>query len=109
MSDLFHKDVPDSFILDVFNTMISADQHIYQVLTKRPSRLVNTGLAEKITQNIFRFTGSSSWPSHIWLCVSVETSSYTCPVVPLPNIPPPSRSIPSKPPFLPLLRSSLPH
>jgi protein gp37 len=43
MSDLFHKDVPDSFILEVFKTMIEADQHIYQVLTKLPSRLVNKG------------------------------------------------------------------
>src|SRR5947209_13887288 len=49
MSDLFHKDVPDDFILDVFTTMIRANQHIYQVLTKRPSRLVNTHLTEKIT------------------------------------------------------------
>src|SRR3989449_10583263 len=72
MSDLFHKDVPDEFILNVFNTMISASQHIYQVLTKRPSRLVNTQLTEKITRNIYRLTGSSSWPTHIWLGVSIE-------------------------------------
>src|SRR6266568_1083972 len=47
MSDLFHKDIPDDFILQVFNTMISANHHIYQILTKRPSRLINTGLTEK--------------------------------------------------------------
>jgi protein gp37 len=76
MSDLFHKDVPDTFIIDVFSTMILADQHIYQVLTKRPSRLVNTALTEKITQRIFDLTGSSSWPDHIWLGVSVETNAY---------------------------------
>jgi len=76
MSDLFHKDVPDSFILDVFTTMTQANQHIYQVLTKRPSRLVNTGLTEKITEHIFRLTGSFSWPPHIWLGVSVETAAY---------------------------------
>ncbi len=76
MSDLFHKDVPDDFILKVFNTMILANQHIYQILTKRPSRLVNTQLTEKITQSIFRLTGNSAWPVHIWLGVSVETSKY---------------------------------
>ncbi len=77
MSDLFHKDVPDSFILDVFETMIVANQHIYQVLTKRPSRLVNTGLVEKITERISLLTGNSSWPTHIWLGVSVENNTYT--------------------------------
>ena len=39
MSDLFHKDVPDEYILDVFGIMAQADWHIFQVLTKRPSRL----------------------------------------------------------------------
>jgi protein gp37 len=77
MSDLFHKDVPDSFILDVFNSMIEAKQHIYQILTKRPSRLVNTGLTEKVTERIYNLTGSIAWPSHIWLGVSVETGAYT--------------------------------
>lgn len=76
MSDLFHKDIPDDFILDVFTTMIHANQHIYQVLTKRPSRLINTQLTEKITDRIRSITGSSSWPAHIWLGVSVETASY---------------------------------
>ena len=38
MSDLFHHDIPESFVLRVFETMLRADWHIYQVLTKRPSR-----------------------------------------------------------------------
>lgn len=38
MSDLFHADVPDEFVLAVFEVMLTADQHIYQVLTKRPAR-----------------------------------------------------------------------
>jgi len=76
MSDLFHKDVPDSFILEVFETMIGTNQHIYQILTKRPSRLVNTDLTEKITERIYQITGNTSWPSHIWLGVSVENNAY---------------------------------
>ncbi len=102
MSDLFHKDVPDSFILEVFNTMIRADQHIYQVLTKRPSRLVNTRLTEKIIKNIQHLTGSSSWPSHIWLGVSVETSSYAWRVDALRKIPASIRFISAEPLLGPL-------
>ncbi len=102
MSDLFHKDVPDSFILDVFRSMTLADQHIYQVLTKRPSRLVNTGLTEKITQSIFDLTGSTSWPSHIWLGVSVETMQYAWRVDALRKVPVATRFISAEPLLGPL-------
>src|SRR6266568_885496 len=40
LSDLFHKEVPDEFILQIFRVMAQADWHIFQVLTKRPSRAV---------------------------------------------------------------------
>ncbi len=39
MSDLFHEDVPDEFIMEVFNVMAAAQQHTFQVLTKRPERM----------------------------------------------------------------------
>ena len=39
MSDLFHEDVPDSFIAAVFGVMASSPQHTFQVLTKRPERM----------------------------------------------------------------------
>jgi protein gp37 len=61
MSDLFHPNVPEEFIQEVFCTMILADQHIYQVLTKRPQRLAR--LATKL-----------QWPAHIWVGVSVESN-----------------------------------
>jgi protein gp37 len=64
MSDLFHADVPDEFVLHVWNTMVQADWHTYQILTKRPQRLVR--LAPKL-----------QWPSHIWVGVSVESNDYT--------------------------------
>lgn len=63
MSDLFHKDVPFSFIDSVFDTMDRADWHIFQVLTKRSSRLRNY---------INRRYGTSHAPEHIWLGTSVE-------------------------------------
>lgn len=102
MSDLFHKDVPNDFILDVFETMTLADQHIYQVLTKRPSRLINTGLIEKITEKIFLLTGSPDWPKHIWLGVSVETSEYAWRVDALRKIPAAVRFISAEPLLGPL-------
>ena len=39
MSDLFHKNVPDDFIMDIFSTIRCANQHQYQILTKRAERL----------------------------------------------------------------------
>lgn len=39
MSDLFHEDVPDEFIDKVFAVMALAQQHTFQVLTKRPERM----------------------------------------------------------------------
>jgi protein gp37 len=41
MSDLFHEDVPERFIGEVFATMCHPDceKHTFQVLTKRPKRM----------------------------------------------------------------------
>jgi protein gp37 len=39
MSDLFHPDVPFSFVDLIWDTMIQADWHTYQILTKRPDRM----------------------------------------------------------------------
>lgn len=41
MSDMFHKDVPEDYIAQVFDVMRRADQHVFQVLTKRPKRMRN--------------------------------------------------------------------
>lgn len=40
MSDLFHEKVPASFIGQLFDVMAQAPQHVFQVLTKRPERLL---------------------------------------------------------------------
>ncbi len=65
MSDLFHKHVPLEFVERVFDTMEKADHHIFQVLTKRSSRMRNF-------VNV-RYKGGTG-PDHIWLGVSVEDS-----------------------------------
>lgn len=64
MSDLFHKDVPDEYVRQVFEVMKRADWHIFQVLTKRPRRLA-------------RIAPSLPWPANIWIGTSVELDSYT--------------------------------
>jgi protein gp37 len=69
MSDLFHKDIPWSFIDRVFETMEAAKWHTFQVLTKRSS-LMTRYLRE-------RYGDSSAAPPHIWLGVSVEDAKNT--------------------------------
>ena len=64
MSDLFHKDVPLSFILRVFETMTKAHWHRFQVLTKRADRLLDLDL-------------NLPWPPNVWMGVSVENERHT--------------------------------
>ena len=65
MSDLFHERVPTAFIGDVFAVMRRADHHIFQVLTKRPDRLLE-----------WQREAHPKIPSHIWVGVSVESTDY---------------------------------
>ena len=85
MGDLFHEDVPDEWIDQVFAVMALCPQHIFQVLTKRSARmrdyiskLSNIRLAiaaREITQsrNTFFFVSDKLGPlPNVWLGVSVE-------------------------------------
>lgn len=63
MSDLFHKDVPEEFILKVFNVMNNVPWHTFQILTKRAERLA------KISDRLV-------WGKNIWMGVSVENADY---------------------------------
>lgn len=63
MSDLFHEDVPTKFIQKVFRVMEECPQHTFQVLTKRPERVVE-------------MAGSLPWPKNVWMGTSVETAKY---------------------------------
>jgi len=64
MSDLFHEDVPETYIQRVFDVMRRAHWHQFQVLTKRSERLL--ALDSRI-----------DWPKNVWMGVSVETEKYT--------------------------------
>lgn len=68
MSDLFHKEIPVSFIEAVFETMELAHWHTFQVLTKR------SPLMARFLRNRY---GNGTAPSHIWLGVSVEDAKNT--------------------------------
>ncbi|MBI4282426.1 MAG: phage Gp37/Gp68 family protein [Chloroflexi bacterium] len=67
MSDLFHEEVPFEFISRVFEKMEKCSQHTYQVLTKRPERML-----EYVQSSI----GGGRWPSHVWAGVSVENQVW---------------------------------
>ncbi len=64
MSDMFHDDVPCEFILKVFQSMVDAFQHRFQVLTKRSERLLELN---KVLP----------WKPNLWMGVSVEDQDHT--------------------------------
>jgi protein gp37 len=61
MSDLFHADVPEEFILGVWQVMTDTPRHTYQILTKRPDRMAKV-LSEK----------PFSILPNVWLGTSIE-------------------------------------
>lgn len=70
MSDLFQKDVPDSYVEQVARVMQLANWHTYQVLTKRPDRMRDM------------LKGSLSFAAelpHIWWGTSVENRKHGVP------------------------------
>jgi protein gp37 len=90
MSDLFHEEVPFHFIRQVFQVMEANPKHTYQVLTKRPERMLE-----------FTSTRSQAWPDQIWIGVSVENQYWADKRIPL------LKRVPAKVRFLsckPLLR-----
>jgi protein gp37 len=90
MRDLFHEDVTNDFIFDVFVRMFLSPQHTFMILTKRPDKMVkwfnhcsNGGFStqEIIRGRINQFLGKHpadkvqgfQWPlPNVWLGVSVE-------------------------------------
>jgi protein gp37 len=70
MSDLFHKDVPVDYIVDVCRVMQQANWHTYQILTKRSERLRD--LLKSTLQ-------SAADKPHIWWGVSVEDRKHGLP------------------------------
>lgn len=89
MSDLFHEDVPDEFIADVWATMLLAQQHDYLILTKRPPRaaqlLSDERFASLVIKMALRRVSEVDLPKcdpknalpNVWIGVSVTGKSET--------------------------------
>jgi protein gp37 len=63
MSDTFHEEAPEDFILRLFEIMEKYPRHIFQVLTKRAHRMA--ALARRLP-----------WPRNVWAGVTVESDQY---------------------------------
>lgn len=64
MSDLFHSQVPEQIIRQIFEIMVKAHWHTFQILTKRPARLA-------------RLAPNLPWASNIWVGTSIELDPLT--------------------------------
>ena len=63
LSDLFHKDVPADYVVQVFGVMRRAHWHTFQVLTKRSDRLRELDV-------------TLDWPANVWMGVTVESAKH---------------------------------
>jgi protein gp37 len=88
MSDLFHPGVPSHFIGSVWATMAKAEQHAFQVLTKRPQRMAAVlrswadvpggAYGGPIWRDYeLRWNEARTWPlPNVWLGTSIENDRY---------------------------------
>lgn len=95
MSDLFHKNVTDEMRDRIFAVMALAPQHIFQVLTKRPERMlaymteaqpqVWDAMTRTPHRTVNRVGGAAlAWPlPNVWLGVSVENQAAADERIPL--------------------------
>lgn len=63
MSDLFHEAVPEDFIHQIFEVMVRAERHTFQVLTKRPERAAH-------------MSPRLPWPRNVWMGTSIENQRF---------------------------------
>ena len=96
MSDLFHEDVPEAFIARVWNIMATAPWHSFQVLTKRPERMLSV-LASANLEKL----------PNVWLGTSVETAEFEPRIATLQRVPAAVRFLSLEPLLGPLGRLDL--
>ena len=78
MSDPFHKDVSLDYIHKIFSVMAAADRHIFQVLTKRPGRMLNF-CQSKWYRDLLHNHGLNN----VWLGVTAENQATADERIPL--------------------------
>ena len=66
MSDLFHEEIPDSYLRQVIAVMRQASIHTFQILTKRAERMAEFLRLEKL-------------PRNVWVGVTVENRGHGLP------------------------------
>lgn len=84
LSDLFHPDVPDEFIVEVFAIMAQAPRHVFQVLTKRHGRMRALLQSESFELAVYNARSDDiaegddmPWPlPNVWLGVTVEDQKH---------------------------------
>ena len=94
MSDLFHEQVSDAFILAVWQVMHDNSRHIFQILTKRPERMAGF-LSRYVKPPVWRVVGRSESEHYtaldilpnVWLGVSVENAKTVTRLVALRDTP----------------------
>ena len=92
MGDLFHESIPFEWIDVVFSIMSDIDQHIYQVLTKRPFRM----------QQFYDWKAKQlgvKWQAkdNVWIGVTVESQEQVYRILPLLKVPSKIRFISCEP------------
>lgn len=115
LADLFHDDVPDAYIDDVFAAMLAAPQHTFQVLTKRPERardwfesaVSSFDTRTRVWTIAAHMLGATrergGWPAetwplpNVWLGVSIENARFTWRAAVLREIPAAVRFISAEP------------
>lgn len=103
MSDLFHESIPDDWIDTIFTVMALSPRHVFQVLTKRPQRMLQftgaltgdrllktafeCGLLTPTVKHVEAYAGvisGEAWPlPNVWLGVSVEDQNTADERIPL--------------------------
>jgi protein gp37 len=77
MSDLFHREVPATYIERVWWQMALAHQHTFQVLTKRPKRMRQVVRALYGGEGFaLAALGADAPLPNVWLGTSIETNTY---------------------------------
>ncbi len=89
MFDLFHEELPEDYIREIFAVMERAPRHVFHALTKRETRLLE-------------LAPSLSWPANVWMGVTVESMDYARRVAALRAVPAAVRHISAEPLLGPL-------
>jgi protein gp37 len=89
MFDLFHEELPDDYIREIFATMERAPWHLFHALTKRTARLLS-------------LAPSLPWPPNVWMGVTVENIDHARRVSALRAVPAAVRHLSAEPLLGPL-------